>query len=82
MHAGKLLLKGQTNFIKMLWKFNKVYNAARQCADHRRPVRYEMRPPVPRNGDRPGAAQLYVHRAKQPAAASRPEGGHVAFEAK
>lgn len=36
------LLRGQTNFVRMLWKFNGVYNARRQAADHRRPVRYEM----------------------------------------
>jgi len=67
IHAGKLLLRGQTNFVKMLWKFNQVYNAERQCADHQRPVRYEMKPPVWSNGKRPGAAQLYIHRADQPA---------------
>ena len=37
MHAGKLLLQGQTNFVKMIWKFNKVYNPGRQSADHERP---------------------------------------------
>jgi hopanoid C-3 methylase len=61
MHAGKLLLKGQTNFVKMIWKFNKVYNPERQCADHERAVQYEMKPPALPNGKRPGAAQLYVH---------------------
>jgi len=44
--SAKLLLKGQTNFVKMLWKFNSVYNPERQMADHRRPVKYEMKPPV------------------------------------
>jgi hopanoid C-3 methylase HpnR len=43
--AARLLLRGQTNFVKMLWKFNSVYNPARQLADHARPVRYEMRMP-------------------------------------
>jgi hopanoid C-3 methylase HpnR len=61
MHAGKLLLKGQTNFAKMIWKFNKVYNPERQCADHERAVQYEMKPPALPNGKRPDAAQLYVH---------------------
>ena len=46
VQAAKLLMKGQTNFIRMLWKFNSVYNPERQLADHRRPVTYEMRPPV------------------------------------
>ncbi|HVN28834.1 MAG TPA: radical SAM protein, partial [Candidatus Binataceae bacterium] len=62
-HAGKLLLNGQTNFIKMLWKFNQVYCAGRQYADHQRPVKYEMRPPQIYNGKRPSASRLYVHHA-------------------
>jgi hopanoid C-3 methylase HpnR len=44
--ATKLLLKGQTNFVKMLWKFNSVYNAQRQIDDHKRPVKYQMREPT------------------------------------
>src|SRR5246500_716906 len=36
------LARGQTNTLKMLWKFNSVYNPELQLADHRRPVRYEM----------------------------------------
>jgi hopanoid C-3 methylase HpnR len=44
--ATKLLLRGQTNFVKMLWKFNSVYNHNRQLADHQREVKYQMRPPV------------------------------------
>jgi hopanoid C-3 methylase HpnR len=43
--SAKLLLKGQTNFVKMLWKFNSVYNPKRQLADHAQPVKYEMRLP-------------------------------------
>jgi magnesium-protoporphyrin IX monomethyl ester (oxidative) cyclase len=39
---GKNLAHGQTNFARMLWKFNTVYNPERQLADHRRPVRYEL----------------------------------------
>lgn len=36
------LLRGQTNFLKMLWKFNSVYNPKLQLADHQRPVTYPM----------------------------------------
>jgi hopanoid C-3 methylase HpnR len=43
--AAKLLLKGQTNFVRMLFKFNQVFNAERLFADHQKPVRYEMRLP-------------------------------------
>jgi hopanoid C-3 methylase HpnR len=39
------LLRGQTNFLRMLFKFSAVYNAERQAADHRRAVRYHMRRP-------------------------------------
>jgi hopanoid C-3 methylase len=40
--AGGLLLRGQTNFVKSLWKFNSVYNAEQLLNDHRRPVRYRV----------------------------------------
>jgi hopanoid C-3 methylase HpnR len=40
--AAGHLLRGQTNFVKMLWKFNSVYNPKLQLADHQRPVSYEM----------------------------------------
>ena len=39
------LARGQTNTLKMLWKFNSVYDPRLQMADHARPVRYEMSPP-------------------------------------
>jgi hopanoid C-3 methylase len=48
--AAGHLLRGQTNFVKMLWKFNSVYNPALQLADHRRPVVYEMTLPPKHNG--------------------------------
>jgi magnesium-protoporphyrin IX monomethyl ester (oxidative) cyclase len=55
---------GQTNFLRMLWKFPRVYNAERLYADHARPVRYELPPPVHRPvGPRP--RELYVHQPKQ-----------------
>ena len=40
--AAGHLIRGQTNFLKMLWKFNSVYNPKLQMADHQRPVSYEM----------------------------------------
>jgi hopanoid C-3 methylase HpnR len=65
--AFKLALRGQTNFLRMLWKFNSVYNPKLLLADHAQPVRYQMPlPPL----DRPIAATadgridakaLYVH---------------------
>ncbi len=58
--AIRNLLRGQTNFIKMLWKFNSVYSPELQLADHAAPVRYEMRgPPEPKQVIDPKS--LYIH---------------------
>ena len=56
--AGNLA-RGQTNFARMLWRFNRVYNPERQLADHRRPVRYEL--PLPGQPDGAGRQRLYLH---------------------
>jgi hopanoid C-3 methylase len=66
--AGKLALHGQTNFLRMIWKFSRVYDADRQYTDHLRPVRYAMRPPAAPGPTRPRPSDLYVH---APAATSR-----------
>lgn len=42
--AGQLI-HGQTNFLKMLFRFKSVYNPKRQFADHAQPVKYHMRRP-------------------------------------
>jgi hopanoid C-3 methylase len=67
--AAKRLVKGQTNFVTSLWKFNSVYNARQQLADHALPVKYEL----PRSD--PAAMPtdkraLYIHQppARQPRA--------------
>ncbi len=59
--AVKLLLSGQTNFLRMLWKFHKVYNAERQYAEHFHEVKYALSPPPAPAAARPAPAQLYVH---------------------
>jgi hopanoid C-3 methylase HpnR len=60
---GRNLARGQTNTLKMLWKFNSVYNPQLQLADHRRPVRYEMvPPPLPRDVIDPRS--IYIHPAQ------------------
>jgi len=56
--AGNLA-RGQTNFARMLWKFNKVYNPERQLADHQRPVRYEL--PQPTHVAPGNRRELYIH---------------------
>ncbi len=61
--AARHLLRGQTNFVKMLWKFNSVYNPNLQLADHQRPVKYEMDlPPDPPTTV--NAKLLYIHNAR------------------
>ncbi|TMB56551.1 MAG: radical SAM protein, partial [Deltaproteobacteria bacterium] len=58
----RLLARGQTNFVRMLWKFGSVYTVERLLADHERPVRYPMRLPGGAGGTaRPGRDALYVH---------------------
>jgi magnesium-protoporphyrin IX monomethyl ester (oxidative) cyclase len=57
------LAHGQTNFLRMLWKFNSVYNAKRQLGDHLRAVRYELPLPAATPASEPPArgADLYIH---------------------
>src|SRR5262245_53900496 len=69
--VARLLARGQTNFVRSLWKWNSVYHPDRQYADHTRPVRYEMRPPSPVNGPRPQGRQLYVHQPMGRSASER-----------
>ncbi len=57
------LMRGQTNFLKMLWKFNSVYNADKLLADHGRPVAYEMALPPPTEA-KVDPKSLYVHEAR------------------
>jgi hopanoid C-3 methylase len=59
--ALRLLARGQTNFIRMLWKFNSVFNPKLQLADHARPVRYEMRAPPAASDGKIDTKALYVH---------------------
>jgi magnesium-protoporphyrin IX monomethyl ester (oxidative) cyclase len=57
---ARLLARGQTNFAKMLWRFNKVYDPDLLVADHDRPVRYAMTPP-PAPRETVDRRSLYVH---------------------
>jgi hopanoid C-3 methylase len=58
--AVRALMRGQTNYVKMLWKFSRVVNQNRQYNDHQRPVTYEMKPPKP-VAAKPNPAELFVH---------------------
>jgi hopanoid C-3 methylase len=66
--AARFLAKGQTNFVKMLWKFSSVYNAQRQIGDHQRRVRYMISPPPAEHPKRIDPTVLYIH---------KPETAHV-----
>jgi magnesium-protoporphyrin IX monomethyl ester (oxidative) cyclase len=57
MLAGGVL-RGQTNLLRGLWKFPKVYNAKRQLGEHARAVKYELTPPE--KVAKPSRDQLYV----------------------
>jgi hopanoid C-3 methylase HpnR len=59
--VARQLLHGQTNFIKMIWKFDQVYNADRQYSEHLREVEYLLPPPAEHPVDTPGRKELYVH---------------------
>jgi hopanoid C-3 methylase len=54
-------LHGQTNFLRMLWRFNSVFDPRLQLADHAREVRYAMSPPPGIGAAPPDAKSLYVH---------------------
>jgi hopanoid C-3 methylase HpnR len=58
--AVRALLRGQTNYVKMLSKFGSVVNENRQYNDHQRPVTYQMKPPRPAVA-KPDPAELFVH---------------------
>jgi hopanoid C-3 methylase HpnR len=60
--VARLLLRGQTNFVRSLFSLNSVYRPELLLADHHVPVRYEI--PLPTYGhsaSRPAATSLYVH---------------------
>jgi hypothetical protein len=57
------LARGQTNFLRSLWKFDRVFDPKLLLADHHRPVAYEMKlPPPPQAQVDP--RQLYVLQAR------------------
>ena len=59
--AAKYLAQGQTNFVKMLWKFSSVYNLQRQVADHHREVRYQIGMPAHPHQKNVDPKTLFVH---------------------
>jgi hopanoid C-3 methylase HpnR len=64
--AARHLARGQTNFVRMLWKFSSVYNPERQLGDHRRECRYEMRLPEGPPLAKADVSRLYVLAPRAP----------------
>lgn len=62
--VGRHLLRGQTNFLKSLWKFNTVFNPALQMADHAQEAKYRMALPPARSEVRIDVRNLYVHQPR------------------
>ncbi|HVC15048.1 MAG TPA: hopanoid C-3 methylase HpnR [Acidimicrobiales bacterium] len=59
--VARHLAHGQTNFLKMIWNFSRVYNPERQLADHRLDVDYELPEPPATPEKAPDRSSLYVH---------------------
>jgi hopanoid C-3 methylase HpnR len=59
--ATRLLLRGQTNFVKSLFKLNSVYRPELLLADHARPVDYAIPLPPPHPAPAAAGRELYVH---------------------
>ncbi|WP_336488069.1 hopanoid C-3 methylase HpnR [Methylobacterium nigriterrae] len=59
--SARHLMRGQTNFLRMLWKFNSVFDPRLQLADHAREVRYAMRPPPAQAVAKIDPRALYIH---------------------
>ncbi|HSF66413.1 MAG TPA: hopanoid C-3 methylase HpnR [Nitrospiraceae bacterium] len=59
------LIRGQTNFLGMLWKFRKVYDPNLQLADHRRPVQYELDPPPTERSAGSGLLSIHAVRGRR-----------------
>jgi hopanoid C-3 methylase HpnR len=62
--VARLLLRGQTNFVKSLFQLNKVYRPELLLADHAAPVAYEIPSPPPTPEARVNPASLYIHPAR------------------
>jgi hopanoid C-3 methylase len=63
--AAGHLLRGQTNFLHMLWKFRSVYNPNLQLADHQRSVRYELDPPPVARPVESGLLSIHASRGRR-----------------
>jgi hopanoid C-3 methylase len=59
--VSRRLLHGQTNFLRMLWNFNKVYDPELLLAEHTQRVEYELPVPQHHSVAPRERRELYVH---------------------
>jgi hopanoid C-3 methylase HpnR len=60
--VARLLLRGQTNFVKSLFSLDKVYRPELLFADHQAPIAYEIPLPLQKKDQsQPGVVLPYVH---------------------
>jgi hopanoid C-3 methylase HpnR len=59
--VARLLLRGQTNFVRSLFSLNRVYRPELLLADHAAAVTYEIPLPPGAGEPRRGAPSLYIH---------------------
>jgi hypothetical protein len=57
--ALRLLMRGQTNFLRGMALYNKTYNIEKMLSDHKQPVSYEI--PLPTGNGLGRSVGLYVH---------------------
>jgi hopanoid C-3 methylase HpnR len=60
--VSEQLVRGQTNFLKSLFRFSSVYDSAKLLADHTLPVSYKV--PLPSPASAPKPETIYVHAAR------------------
>ena len=59
--VARQLVRGQTNFARMIWKFDQVYNAERQYSEHLREARYLLPQPAQTPVAVADRKELFVH---------------------
>lgn len=59
--ATRLLLRGQTNFVRGMLAYNGTYSVAKMLADHARPVAYQVKLPERARGPLDKRTELYIH---------------------
>lgn len=59
--ASRLMLRGQTNFVRGMLAYNGTYSVEKMLADHARPVTYQVKLPHRLAGPVAKQAELYIH---------------------